>query len=322
VTLPLQPPIKPVLALSRKELPDGEQYVYEVKLDGFRCLAFVDGEEIYLQSRNGKPLGRYFPELALPGSLPAGRYVLDGEIVVRDANGREDFDALGQRIHPAVSRIQRLAGETPAVYVVFDLLAQDDEALLELPFSERRAALERLLAGAQFADAPVELMQTAETAAEAQPWLEDAEGAIAKLRAAPYLPGERKAMFKVKRVRTIDAVLAGWRPGKEEGTIGALILGLYDGEELRVVGHCSGFSAKEKKRLPGFLADYESGERGSADPSRWSSGKDLQWIGLRPELVVEIDFDHVSAGRIRHGAKLKRWREDKSPRECTFDQLD
>jgi ATP-dependent DNA ligase len=322
VTLPLQPPIKPALALSRKELPSGEEYVYEVKLDGFRCLAFVEGEEIFLQSRNGKPLGRYFPELASAGTLPAGRYVLDGEIVVRDAEGREDFDALGQRIHPAASRIERLAGETPAVYVVFDLLAREDEVLLELPFAERRAALEQLLAGAEFAQAPVELMQTAQTAAAAQPWLEGAEGAIAKLRAAPYLPGERKGMFKVKRVRTIDAVLVGWRPGKEEGTVGALILGLYDGEELRVVGHCSGLSAKEKKRLVGFLSDYETGERGSADPSRWSAGKDLEWIGLRPELVVEIDFDHVSAGRIRHGSKLKRWREDKNPRECTFDQLD
>jgi ATP-dependent DNA ligase len=322
VTLPLQPPIKPALALSRKELPVGEEYIYEVKLDGFRCLAFVDGEEIFLQSRNGKPLGRYFPELALPGTLPPGRYVLDGEIVVRDEKGHEDFDALGQRIHPAASRIERLSGETPAVYVVFDLLAREDEALLELAFSERRAALEELLAGAEFAQAPVELMQTVDTPREAERWLQSAEGAIAKQRQAPYLPGERKGMFKIKRVRTIDAVLVGWRPGKEEGTVGALILGLYDGDELRVVGHCSGLSAKEKKRLVGFFADYETGERGSADPSRWSAGKDLEWIGLRPELVVEIDFDHVSAGRIRHGSKLKRWREDKNPRECTYDQLD
>ena len=330
MTLSLQPPIKPALARSRKELPEGEDYVYEVKLDGFRCLAFVDGEEIYLQSRNGKELGRYFPELALPQALPPGRYVLDGEIVVRDGEGREDFDALGQRIHPAASRIERLAGETPAVYVVFDLLAHEDEVLLQAPFSERRAALEQLLADERFADAPVELMQTAETAQAAQPWLEGAEGAIAKLRAAAYMPGERKGMVKVKRVRTIDAVLVGWRPGKEEGTVGALILGLYDEQDideqgeprLRVVGHCSGLSTKEKKRLPGFFADYESGERGSADPSRWSAGKDLEWVGLRPELVIEIDFDHVSAGRIRHGAKLRRWREDKDPRACTYDQLD
>jgi ATP-dependent DNA ligase len=330
MSLPLKPPIKPALALSRKELPEGEDYVYEVKLDGFRCLAFVDGEEIFLQSRNGKELGRYFPELALTGTLPPGRYVLDGEIVVRDEAGHEDFDALGQRIHPAASRIERLAGETPAVYVAFDLLAREDEALLEAPFTERRAALEKLLGGKPFASAPVELMQTVDTSEEASRWLRDAEGAIAKLRSAPYLPGERKGMFKVKRVRTIDAVIVGWRPGKEEGTVGALILGLYDEQDtdeqgeprLRVVGHCSGLSAKEKRRLVGFFAEYESGERGSADPSRWSAGKDLEWVGLRPELVVEIDFDHVSAGRIRHGSKLRRWREDKDPSACTFDQLD
>ncbi len=317
MSLPLKPPLKPQLALSRKALPEGDEYVYEIKLDGFRCLAFVDGEDVFLQSRNGKTLGRYFPEL----KLPPGRYVLDGEIVVRDSAGREDFDALGQRIHPAVSRIERLASETPAVYVVFDLLAQADDSLLELPFAERRAALEALLAEPPFAGAPVELMATAESERDAQEWLAHAEGAIAKLRSSPYLPGERKAMVKVKRVRTIDAVIVGWRPGKEQGTVGALILGLYDGEQLRVVGHCSGLSASEKRRLPGFLGSYESGEKGSGDPSRWSGGKDLEWIGLRPELVVEIDFDHVSAGRIRHGAKLKRWREDKPARECTYDQL-
>jgi ATP-dependent DNA ligase len=317
VSLPLEPPVKPQLALSRKELPVGEDYVYEVKLDGFRCLAFVEGEEVFLQSRTGKTLGRYFPELV----LPAGRYVLDGEIVVRDEQGREDFDALGQRIHPAVSRIERLAAETPAVYVAFDLLAHEQDSLLEQPFCERRAALERLLGEPAFARAPVELMQTVDTPAEAERWLQDAEGAIAKQRSAPYRPGERKGMAKIKRVRTIDAVIVGWRPGKEEGTVGALILGLYDGPELRVVGHCSGLSAAEKKRLVGFFADYESGERGSADPSRWSADKNLEWIGLRPELVVEIDFDHVSAGRIRHGSKLRRWREDKDAAECLYEQL-
>ncbi len=317
MTLPLEPPVKPQLALSRKELPEGEDYVYEVKLDGFRCLAFVDGDEIFLQSRNGKTLGRYFPELV----LPAGRYVLDGEIVVRDADGREDFDALGQRIHPAVSRIERLAAETPGVYVAFDLLARDDDVLLQCTFDERRAALVELLADRGFEGAPVELMETVSTPEEAARWLQSAEGAIAKERSAPYRPGERKGMVKVKRVRTIDTVVVGWRPGKEQGTVGALILGLYDGDELRVVGHCSGLSAAEKKRLVGFLADYESGDRGSADPSRWSAGKDLEWVGLRPELVVEIDFDHVSAGRIRHGAKLRRWRDDKVPSECTYDQL-
>ena len=183
--LPLTPPLKPQLALSRSELPVGEEYLYEIKLDGFRCLAFVDGEEVFLQSRNGRPLGRYFPEL----SFPAGRYVLDGEIVVRGADGREDFDALGQRIHPADSRIQRLAVETPAVYVAFDLLARDEQALLERPFAERRAALEALLAETSFTAAPIELMPTVDTAEEAQRWLREAEGAMAKERSAPYLPG-------------------------------------------------------------------------------------------------------------------------------------
>jgi ATP-dependent DNA ligase len=317
VSLPLKPPLKPQLALSRKELPIGEQYRYEIKLDGFRCLAFVDQAESFLQSRNGRPLSRYFPELI----FPEGRYVLDGEIVVRDEAGREDFDALGQRIHLAVSRIERLAAETPAVFVAFDLLAHDDEVLLERSYDERRAALEALLADEPFSSAPLELMEVAADPARAAEWLQDAEGAIAKERDAPYRPGERKGMVKVKRVRTIDAVLVGWRPGKEAGTVGALILGLYDGPELRVVGHCSGLSAKEKKRLVGFLEPYESGDRGSADPSRWSSGKELEWIGLRPELVVEIDFDHVSAGRIRHGAKLRRWRQDKPPADCSYAQL-
>jgi ATP-dependent DNA ligase len=317
VSLPLAPPLAPQLALSRKELPTGENYCYEVKLDGFRCLAFVDGDLLFLQSRNGRPLGRYFPELV----FPAGRYVLDGEIVVRDGDGREDFDALGQRVHPADSRVQRLSVETPAVYVAFDLLAEQGESLLERSFADRRVALERLLAGDEFAAAPVELMETAATAHEAERWLQHAEGAIAKERTAPYRPGERKGMVKVKRVRTIDAVVVGWRPGKEPETVGALILGLYDAGELRVVGHCSGLTAKEKRRLVGFLAPFQTGERGSADPSRWSSGKELEWIALRPELVVEIDFDHVSAGRIRHGAKLRRWRDDKPPAECTFDQL-
>jgi ATP-dependent DNA ligase len=309
--------VKPQLALSRKELPVGEEYIYEVKLDGFRCLAFVDGDEAFLQSRSGKPLGRYFPELV----LPPGRYVLDGEIVLRGADGLEDFDALGQRIHPAASRVERLSVETPASYVAFDLLAREDESLLSHALEERRGALEQLLAGDQFAGAPVELMDTTREIDVARSWLVHAEGTIAKDRTAPYRPGERKGMAKVKRVRTIDAIVAGWRPGKETGTVGALILALYDGPELRVVGHCSGLTASEKRRLIGFLEPYQTGERGTADPSRWSSGKELEWIALRPELVVEIDFDHVSAGRIRHGAKLRRWRDDKDPLECTFDQL-
>ncbi len=317
MTLPLQPPIAPELALSRKTLPMGDGYSYEVKLDGFRAVAFVDGEELFLQSRNGRPLARYFPELR----FPPGRYVLDGEIVVRGANGREDFDALGQRIHPAASRIERLAAETPAVYIAFDLLARDERSWLERPFAERRAALEILLGEDGFDEAPLELVSSVDTPEAAERWLLEAEGVIAKERSAPYLPGQRRGMVKIKRTRTIDAIVVGWRPGKEERTVGALILGLYDDGELRVVGHCSGLTAKDKRALVERLAPFQTGERGSADPSRWSAGRDLEWVALRPELVVEIDFDHVSAGRIRHGAKLRRWREDKPPRECTFDQL-
>ena len=317
MNLPLSPPLKPALALSRKALPTGADYVYEVKLDGFRCIAFVDGEDVFLQSRNGRPLGRYFPELR----FPAGQYVLDGEIVVRDAAGRENFDALGQRVHPAASRVQRLAVETPAVFIAFDLLAYEESSWLEQPFAQRRAGLERLFEAELFADAPVELMVSVDTPQAAEPWLTDAEGVIAKERSAPYLPGERKGMVKVKRTRTIDAVVTGWRPGKEEHTVGALILALYDGDELRVVGHCSGLTTKVKRELVDFFATYETGDRGSSDPSRWSAERNLEWVALRPELVVEIDFDHVSAGRIRHGAKLKRWREDKPARECTIDQL-
>jgi ATP-dependent DNA ligase len=321
MTLPLSPPIQPQLAISREALPAGEDYSYEIKLDGFRCIAFVDGGAQFLQSRNGRSLSRYFPEL----TLPAGHYVLDGEIVVRGADGREDFDALGQRIHPAASRVKRLAGETPAVYVAFDLLAREDESLMELPFSQRRTALEELLASELFGRAPerapLELMSSVEALADAERWLREAEGAIAKERSSPYLPGQRRGMVKVKRVRTIDAVVRGWRPGKQDGTVGALMLGLYDGDELREVGHCSGLRAREKRELVERLRPYETGRRGSAEPSRWSAGRNLEWVELRPELVVEIDFDHVSARRIRHGAKLRRWREDKDPRACTIDQL-
>lgn len=319
MTLPLNPPLQPQLALSRKALPTGPEWTYEVKLDGFRCIAFVDGEQVELQSRNGRSLTRYFPEL----TLPPGRYVLDGEIVVRDDSGREDFDALGQRIHPADSRVQRLASETPSTYVAFDLLALEETSLLERPFQERRLALEELLARAGFADAPVELMVSTQDPERAQEWLQHAEGAIAKQREAPYLPGQRRGMVKVKRVRTIDAVLVGWRPGKEPETVGALILGLYDEEQrLRTVGHCSGLTAGQKRELIGRLAPYETGQRGSAEPSRWTAGRDLEWVELRPELVLEVSFDHVSAGRIRHGARLLRWRQDKSPSECRVEQLD
>jgi len=319
MTLPLKSPLLPQLAKGQRTLPDGDGWAFEPKWDGFRAIAFVDGDSCELQSRNGRPLARYFPELRFPD----GRWVLDGEIVVRGPDGRENFDTLGQRVHPAISRIERLSAETPAMFLAFDLLARGDEVLLERPLAERRAALEALLAEPAWAGVPVELTPMVRTAGEAEHWLHDAEGVIAKDLAAPYRPGERLGMLKIKRVRTIDVVVMGWRPGKAEGTVGALILGLYtpDGT-LREVGHSSGFTAKEKRELPELLAPLETGARGSGEPSRWSGGKDLQWVELRPELVAEITFDHTSNGRIRHGAKVQRWRDDKPAAQCTVDQLD
>jgi ATP-dependent DNA ligase len=312
VTLPLTPPVLPQLARPAKALPAGPGWSFEPKWDGFRALAFVDGADVYLQSRSGKPLSRYFPELSFAG----GRYVLDGEIVLFGADGHPDFDALGQRIHPADSRIRMLAEQTPTRFVAFDLLALDDEALLERPQAERRARLEALV------DDHVDLTPATGDAADAETWLRTAEGVIAKQTDAPYRPGERTGMVKVKRLRTIDAVVLGWRPGKEEGTVGSLILGLHDDAgRLRPVGHTSGFNAKQKRELPATLKPYETGERGTADPSRWASERDLEWVGLRPELVVEVTFDHTSNDRIRHGAKILRWREDKDPRECKMEQL-
>ncbi|MGN6187908.1 MAG: ATP-dependent DNA ligase [Conexibacter sp.] len=313
MALPLSPPITPQLARSRTALPEGDGWAYEPKWDGFRALAFVDGEELHLQSRGGRPLGRYFPEL----SFPRGRYVIDGEIVIDGEGGLQDFDALSNRIHPAASRIALLSRETPARFLAFDLLATEDRVLLELPFAQRREALERF----PFA-APVELTPCVLSAAEAERWLRSAEGVIAKELDAPYRPGAREGMAKIKRVRTIDAVVMGWRPGKEDRTVGSLILGLYDERgELCTVGHTSGLKAAERRELVDRLAPYETGERGSADPSRWKNDKELEWIALRPELVVEIAFDHVSGRRIRHGSKIQRWREDKPPRECRVEQL-
>jgi ATP-dependent DNA ligase len=312
LALPLKSPIEPQLARSRPELPVGEQWAYEPKYDGFRAIAFVDGDEYMIQSRGGKPLSRYFPELA----FAPGRYILDGEVVIDSDEGHEDFGALQNRIHPAQSRIAMLAQETPARYVAFDLLALDDEPLLEEPFAQRRNMLEDVRPGG------VDLTPLTRDPDEAQPWLRGGEGVVAKDLGAPYRPGQRTGMFKIKRLRTIDAVVAGYRPGKADGTVGSLILGLYDDAgELHIVGHSSGLRAQEKRALLAKLEPYETGRRGHGDPSRWKSEKELEWIDLRPELVVEVTFDHVSGGRIRHGTRILRWREDKSPLECKLEQI-
>jgi len=312
MTLPLAPPLEPQLAISRAALPEGDGWTYEPKLDGFRAIAFVDGDSVYLQSRGKRPLGRYFPEVA----FPPGRYVLDGELVIARADGGQNFEALQMRLHPAASRVARLAEEMPAVYRAFDLLALDDEVLLQRPFAERRALLESRLGSA------LSLLEQVADPAAAEPWLQSGEGVIAKELAAAYTPGRRAGMVKVKRVRTIDCVVVGYRPGKAEGTVGALILGLYDeAGELRVMGHASGFSAAAKRDLLDRVRPLETGERGSGEASRWTEGRDLEWVSLRPELVAEVSFDHASGGRIRHGARLLRWRSERDPRSCLLEQM-
>jgi ATP-dependent DNA ligase len=315
--LPLKPPIKPQLARAAKELPDGEEWRYEPKWDGFRTIVFRDGEDVHLQSRNGRPMNRYFPEV-IPQvlSLPGERLVLDGELILV-VDGIQEFDLLGQRIHPAKSRVDMLAEKTPAAFVAFDLLAERDESLLELPYEERRGRLEGVV------EDPVQLTPMTVDRDGAGTWLSgNSEGVIAKQAAASYLPGERKGMLKIKRVRTADTVVAAFRMGKEEGTVGSLILGLYDDDDqLHIVGHTSGFTAKQKRELLGLLEPHRTYERGSGEASRWKSDEELVWEGLRPELVCEVDFDHITGHRIRHGAKFKRWRPDKDPHECRMEQL-
>ena len=317
MALPLKPPVKPQLARAAKDLPTGEGWRYEPKWDGFRTIVFRDGDDVRLQSRNGKPMNRFFPEVVEQVlALPAKRLVLDGEMIVV-VDGIQEFDLLGQRIHPAASRVERLAAETPAALVAFDLLAEGDETLLDLPYLERRERLGAVV------EEPVQLTPVADDAEAAGAWLTGrSEGVIAKESDAPYRPGERTGMLKIKRVRTADVVVKAFRFGKEEGTVGSLILGLYDDAgALREVGHTSGFTAKQKRELIGELEPYRTHERGSGEPSRWKSSEDLVWEGLRPELVCEVAFDHITGHRIRHGARFLRWRSDKRPGECHMEQL-
>ena len=315
--LPLKPPIKPQLARSAKELPAGEGWRYEPKWDGFRTIAFRDGDEVQLQSRGGRPMNRYFPEVAEQvRELPSERLVIDGEMIVV-VDGVQEFDLLSQRIHPAASRVERLRRETPAAFVAFDLLAEGGEALLELPYDERRERLAGAVAP------PVELTPVTADGEAAGGWLTGtSEGVIAKEARAPYRPGERTGMVKVKRIRSADTVVMAFRFGKAEGTVGSLILGLYDDAgELHVVGHTSSFRAREKRELLELLEPYRTHERGSGEPSRWKSEEELVWEGLRPKLVCEVAFDHITGQRIRHGAKFLRWRPDKHPEECRLSQL-
>ena len=338
--LPIQPPIEPMLAQLTRELPAGDGWLFEPKWDGFRALVYWDGHELLVHSRDQHPLGRYFPELeeGVRTLLPPG-VVLDGEIVIAGQGGL-DFDALLLRIHPASSRNRLLAGQTPASFVAFDLLAGGGDDLREAPLAERRRQLEALLAGTP---APLYLTPATTDRQLADRWFERFEGAgldgvVAKRLDLPYRAGER-VMLKVKHQRTADCVVTGFRWHKDGVSVGSLLLGLYaDGEgtdQLHHVGFTSTFKAAERRALVGFLEPYRSTTPGVAREtwpaglSRWSPGRELETFPLRPELVCEVAFDHWQGpagpprpgGRFRHGTTFLRWRPDKPPRACTFDQL-
>jgi ATP-dependent DNA ligase len=321
------PPLPPMEARSVDALPDGEGWQFEPKWDGFRCLVFRDGEEVALQSKAGRPLARYFPEVAdLVRALPEPRLILDGELIIR-LGGALAFDALQMRLHPAESRIRKLAGETPAVLMLFDCLQLGAKRLRDAPLRERRAALEAFhrRAGRE----GLELSPATEDRVAAQAWLDSAGGAldgvVAKRLDEPYRSGER-AMRKVKPARTADCVVGGFRYGARERLVGSLLLGLYDeAGRLDHVGFTSAIPAADKPALtarlerliapPGFTGDAPGG------PSRWSDERSAAWEPLRPELVAEVGYDHVTGGRFRHGTKFLRWRPDKAPAQCTIDQI-
>ncbi|MET9443842.1 ATP-dependent DNA ligase [Streptomyces sp. NPDC006610] len=338
--LPVMPPVKPMLAKSVAKIPPGMHY--EAKWDGFRAIVFRDGDEVELGSRTTKPLTRYFPELvtALKERVPE-RCVLDGEIVIA-REGRLDFDALTERIHPAESRVRTLAGRTPSSFVAFDLLALYDEPLLDVPLTDRRALLERALAGVT---APVHVAPATTDVEVARRWFEQYEGAgldgvVAKPLDLRYRQDER-AMFKVKHERTADVVVAGYRLHKSGPVVGSLLLGLFDeGGRLQHVGVSAAFPMKRRAELVEELeplrmedvaghpwaawaeeAAHESARLPGA-PSRWSGKKDLSWVPLRPERVAEVAYDHMENGaRFRHTARFRRWRPDRAPESCTYAQL-
>ncbi|MEV0746461.1 ATP-dependent DNA ligase [Streptomyces sp. NBC_01220] len=337
--LPVMPPVKPMLAKSVKRIPPGMSY--EAKWDGFRAIVHRDGDEVVIGSRTGKPLTRYFPEVvtAVRQNLPP-RCVVDGEIVVA-YDGRLDFDRLSERIHPADSRVRLLAEQTPASLVAFDLLALGDDSLLDTPQSDRRTVLEAALADAS---APVHLAPSTTDPAVAQEWFERYEGAgldgiVAKPLELPYRPDTR-AMYKIKHERTADCVVAGYRFHKSGPIVGSLLLGLYDDRgTLQHVGVCAAFPMKRRAELVGELellvtdvaghpwgswgdAEAHEGSRMPGAPSRWSGKKDMSWVALRPERVLEVAYDHMEGDRFRHTTQFRRWRPDRTPGSCTYAQLE
>ncbi len=335
--LPFEPPLEPMLAKAGAEIPSGEGWHYEPKWDGFRCIVYNDPPSIGLQSRDLKPLNRYFPELiqGLGAALPLPM-VLDGEIVIMTSHGL-DFDALQQRIHPAESRVRKLAAETPAAFVAFDLLAADGVDLRGRPFRERSARLRELLDGVAV---PAFVTPSTEDRAVALDWFARFEGAgfdgvVAKRLEGRYEPGKR-SMIKVKHGRIADCVVGGfrWNRGEEGRSVGSLLIGLYDNDgTLHHVGHTSSFTAAEKRELVTTLAPLVDGNgvgnddgfgkgRTPGAPSRWQSGKDADWVRLRPELVCEVRYDYLQGNRFRHASGFLRWRTDKPPKDCKFDQLE
>lgn len=315
----------PMEALSARVLPAGPEWWFEPKWDGFRCLTFKDGDEILLKAKSGKPLTRYFPEVA-DGlrALPYPLFAIDGELLI-GLEGGFSFEALQLRLHPAESRIRKLAAEQPALIAAFDMLMTPrGEDLRAQPLSARRAALE---AFAQAADAVIRLTPGTRDLETAQGWLSDnkGEGVIAKRWDGPYVEGER-AMIKVKRQRTADCVVGGFRYAAAGKLVGSLLLGLYDDDgRLNHVGHTSGLSNAQKAELTRQLEGLKGGSGFTGDapggPSRWSTERSAEWVPLKPEMVVEVSFDHVSGGRFRHGTRLIRFRPDKAPRQCRMEQL-
>ena len=329
--VPVKSPIEPMEAALVSKLPVGSEWQYEPKWDGFRCIAFREGKEVFLQSKSCKPLNRYFPELvAALRSLRVDRFVLDGEILILSKKG-SDFDQLLQRIHPAASRVKRLSEEHPAHFEIFDFLSDDrGVSLLTEPLLERRRKLE-LFANRYFArNSLLELSPMTTSVSIAGKWLKKQQspldGIVAKRRDLPYAEGARSAMQKFKRIRTADCVVGGFRyAGKARNAVGSLLLGLYESSLLHHVGFASGIKAgyrisllKKLKPLvqpPGFTG------RAPGGPSRWSTSRSAQWQPLKPELVIEVSFDHVTASRFRHGTRILRWRPDKSPRQCKMNQI-
>lgn len=326
---PLKPPVEPMEARSVARIPKGLEWMYEPKWDGFRCIAFRDGGDIALQSKSAQPLERYFPEVVdALSKLSSQRFILDGELAI-ELNGRFDFDALLQRIHPAASRVRKLSVETPAAYYVFDLLAENDERVFDMRLEERRARLQTFAEDNFIGKHGIALSPITRDVDEAERWLTGGmkwfDGVIAKRAAAPYRFGERDAVVKIKRVYTADCVVGGFRLAKDGKTIGSLLLGLYDDDGLlHLVGFVGSMNAAERTRAAELLKPLvgEPGFTGArpGGVSRWGS-RETEWHPLKPKAVVEVQFDHVTGTRFRHGARFIRWRPDKSPGQCTMDQL-